>query len=78
MTEQSDETETETEDRSEIKKISEINTEATGSIVTQPDEAVADAKSDLSEIENNAAVETVTPEKKEMEKYRNRPWIWSV
>lgn len=67
MTEQSDETETETEDRSEIKKISEINTEATGSIVTQPDEAVADAKSDLSEIENNAAVETVTPEKKEME-----------
>ncbi len=67
MTEQSDETETETEGRSEIKKISEINTEAAGSIVTQPDEAVADAKSDLSEIENNAAVETVTPEKKEME-----------
>lgn len=31
------------------------------------DEAVADVKSDLSEIENNAAVETVTPEKKEME-----------
>ena len=48
-------------------KIIEINTEAAGSIVTQPDEAVADAKSDLSEIENNAAVETVTPEKKEME-----------
>ena len=67
MTEQSDETETETEGRSEIKKISEINTEAAGLIVTQPDEAVADAKSDLSEIENNAAVETVTPEKKEME-----------
>ena len=67
MTEQSDETETETEDRSEIKKISEINTEAAGSIVTQPDETVADAKSDLPEIENNAAVETVTPEKKEKE-----------
>ena len=67
MTEQSDETKTETEGRSEIKKISEINTEAAGSIVTQPDETVADAKSDLSEIENNAAVETVTPEKKEME-----------
>ena len=67
MTEQSDETETETEGRSEIKKISEINTEAAGSIVTQPDETVADAKSDLPEIENNAAVETVTPEKKEME-----------
>ena len=67
MTEQSDETKTETEGRSEIKKISEINTEAAGSIVTQPDEAVADAKSDLSEIGNNAAVETVTPEKKEME-----------
>ena len=31
------------------------------------DEAVADVKSDLSEIENNAAVETVTPKKKEME-----------
>lgn len=31
------------------------------------DEAVADAKSDLTEIENNAAVETVTPKKKEME-----------
>ena len=48
-------------------KIIEINTEAAGSIVTQPDETVADAKSDLSEIGNNAAVETVTPEKKEME-----------
>ena len=48
-------------------KIIEINTEAAGSIVTQPDETVADAKSDLPEIENNAAVETVTPEKKEME-----------
>ena len=69
VTEQSDETkmETETEGRSQIKKINKINTEAAGSIMTQPDETAADAKSDLTEIENNAAVETVTPEKKEME-----------
>lgn len=69
VTEQSDETkmETETEGRSQIKKINKINTEAAGSIMTQPDETAADAKSDLTEIENNAAVETVTPKKKEME-----------
>lgn len=44
------------------KQSDETETETEGR-----DEAVADAKSDLSEIENNAAVETVTPEKKEME-----------
>ena len=44
MTEQSDETETETEGRSEIKKISEINTKLWLMALTQPNEAVADAK----------------------------------
>ena len=46
VTEQSDETETETEGR---------------------DEAVADVKSDLTGIENNTAIETVTPKRSEME-----------
>ena len=46
VTEQSDETETETEGR---------------------DEAVADVKSDLTGIENNTAIETVTPKRNEME-----------